>query len=81
MLEALIPRTLTATGWSKSELARRLGVHKHTVRDWLHRGRHPRARVSVDLERELRRLQAEVALVLEAMESHRIANGSNAEPK
>ena len=53
MSDNLINAALDATGWSKQDLARRLGVNKSTVQDWTQGRSSPRPGVYVDLKREL----------------------------
>ena len=49
----LIAEALDATGWTKADLARRLGAHKDTVQDWAQDRMQPRPGVYADLHQEL----------------------------
>lgn len=59
-MDKLIRRVLTITGWSQAEMARRIGVHKRTVQDWVQERQQPRRGVYADLHRALVEMQAEI---------------------
>lgn len=65
--ENLIRSTLDITGWSRADLARRLGVHKQTVQDWAQGRMEPRGGVYVDLHRELIEMQQQIDVLLDAL--------------
>jgi transposase len=67
MADGLIRRTLDVTGWTRVDLARRVGVHKDTVHEWIHQGRRPRSIVYNALEGELTQLQLELTALIEAL--------------
>lgn len=61
----IIREALDITGWSQPEMARRIGVHKHTVQDWLQGRQRPRPGVYVDLHRELIQMQQQIDVLLD----------------
>jgi transcriptional regulator with XRE-family HTH domain len=68
---SLIRRTLDVTGWTRVDLARRIGVHKDTVHDWIHNDRSPRPSVYAKLEGELTPLQVEIAGLIDELKHSR----------
>ena len=75
MADNLIRRILDVTGWTRTGLARRVGVHKDTVHEWIHKGRHPRSGIYIMLESELSELQAEITSLLQQLK--RAGGGQN----